>query len=107
MNKSKLSEKLSQIRQCFPNVWTMDPYLQIFFKDPIFTSDKFSAQPMRKYNTNPKINSTKSVEKQVVINRQIIFPKGQTGAVVIEKNSSLKNNVLKKKVFTLNLSRIS
>ena len=35
---------------------------------------QFSAQPMRKDKTNPKINNTKSVKKINAYNRHTIFP---------------------------------
>ena len=54
-------------------VLATDLYLQIFLvMDLNLTSHQFSAQ--RKDKTNPKINYTESVKKQMLINRHIIFP---------------------------------
>ena len=39
--------------------------------DPNLISHQFSAQPTRKDKTNPKVNYTKSVKKQMLINRHI------------------------------------
>ena len=70
-------------------------------------SHRFFAQSTRKDKTNEKKVTQNPLKNICLETGQTIFPQGQTGVLVYkQKLFSKKKCLLKKKVFTLNLSRI-
>ena len=77
------------------------PFANIFFTDPNLMVQKVSAQPMRKDNSNPKINNTKSVKKNKLLQTGVpYFQRGKPGHLLIESNLCLKRLSFQKNIFT-------